>query len=130
LAARLSLACDEETRSRTHSVRSDAGRSPVAVAATIFSTSSTESRLKVRTPWTWYASAIASAGLTGCMKHRVACGSRLRTRRTSVIEATSYARIPLSHRVRIRSGDGFALTAYIDVPGNFDVKNSAARVAA
>ena len=38
--------------------------------------------------------------------------------------------MPLAHSTCSRSGDGFAFTAYIDVPGNFSTKNRAARDAA
>ena len=76
------------------------------------------------------ASAIALLVLTGCMKHSVARGSSERTSRTSAIEATSKWVIPESHRICSKSGEGFALTAYIDVPGNFSAKKRAARAAA
>ena len=49
--ARLSLECEEETRSRTHSVRSVAATPSFDVAATILSSSSMLSRLNTRTPW-------------------------------------------------------------------------------
>jgi hypothetical protein len=52
------------------------------------------------------------------------------TRRTSAIDATSKCVMPFSHRIWIRSGEGFALTAYIDRPWNFSTKNRAARAAA
>src|SRR6187402_299571 len=64
------------------------------------------------------------------MKHSVACGSSERTSRTSAIEATSKWVIPESHRICSSSGEGFALTAYIDLPGNFCAKKRAARAAA
>src|SRR5205085_1828104 len=46
------------------------------------------------------------------------------------IEATSKCVIPDSHRIWRSSGEGFALTAYIDLPGNFSAKKRAARAAA
>ena len=51
LAARLSLECADDTRRRTHSVRSVAATPLTEVAATIFSTSSTLSSENTRTPW-------------------------------------------------------------------------------
>src|SRR5690606_37470578 len=64
------------------------------------------------------------------MKHNVASGSNSRTCRTSAIEATSKWVMPESHRICSRSGEGFAFTAYIDLPGKFSAKKRAARAAA
>jgi hypothetical protein len=64
------------------------------------------------------------------MKHSVACGSSERTSRTSAIEATSKWVMPASHRICSSSGEGFALTAYIALPGKFSAKKRAARAAA
>ena len=60
----------------------------------------------------------------------VAPGSVRATRRTSAIEATSKWVTPESHSTRSRSDDGFALTAYMVVPGNRSMKKRAARRAA